>query len=67
MKDSISQQQEGFKMKSQLMESELISLRSKIDDLEQKLGAHPSISHSSNTTSARRHTEDKGRKEERLS
>jgi len=25
------------------MESELISLRSKIDELEMKLGAHPSI------------------------
>ena len=30
-------------MKSQLMESELLSLRSKIDELEQKLGAHPSV------------------------
>lgn len=34
---------EGFRIKSQLMESELMSLRSKIDELEQKLGAHPSI------------------------
>lgn len=29
-------------MKSQMMESELMSLRSKIDELELKLGRHPS-------------------------
>ena len=42
-------------MKSQIMESELMSLRSKIDELELKLGAHPSVASltSSNPTSYR--------------
>jgi len=47
---------EGFRIKSQLMESELMSLRSKIDELEQKLGAHPSmgsLSQSSNPPTSR--------------
>jgi len=30
-------------MKSQMMESELMSLRNKIDELEAKLGKHPSL------------------------
>ena len=33
---------EAFQMKSQMMESEMMSLRSKIDELELKLGTHPS-------------------------
>jgi hypothetical protein len=53
---SISGDGEGFRIKSQLMESELMSLRSKIDELEQKLGAHPSmgsLSQSSNQPTSR--------------
>ena len=35
--------EEGFKAKSLQMESQLVKLRGKIDDLEIKLGRHPNL------------------------